>query len=269
MAGIARWWRDLDGPSVVGCDYDGRLVEWCESNLPFMEAKTNASLPPLPFRDASFDLVYAISLLTHLPEDRQGPWLHDVRRILKPGGLFLFTVHGERWTPQLNEEDGATSKPTNSSSGAPSSAAWRPARRSIPRATCPSDCCRPPASSSSTGCPRIAAVRLRSRRWCCRTAISRAGPARARRRLLRRDRRLLQRATHLIERHDPAQDAISVDREQRAQAAEGLEPSTVSSGASSTTRVSPSSSSTIDPTPRWPWPLSKVLSTRSWRTMPR
>jgi SAM-dependent methyltransferase len=102
---VARWWRDLDGPRIVGCDYDGRLVEWCESSLPFMEAKTNASLPPLPFRDASFDLVYAISLLTHLPEDRQGPWLRDVRRLLKPGGMFLFTVHGERWTPQLTEEE--------------------------------------------------------------------------------------------------------------------------------------------------------------------
>jgi SAM-dependent methyltransferase len=101
---IARWWEDLEGPQLYGCDYDGRLTDWCKTNLPFLTTKTNASEPPLPFKSETFDLIYAISLFTHLTANAQQSWLLDVRRLLKPGGLFLFTLHGERFTGLLTAE---------------------------------------------------------------------------------------------------------------------------------------------------------------------
>jgi SAM-dependent methyltransferase len=101
---VARWWRDLKGPRVFGCDYDGVLTEWCQANLPFLKVKTNASVPPLPFRRESFDFIYAISLFTHLTPTAQDQWMADVGRLLKPGGLFLFTVHGERFLGHLSPE---------------------------------------------------------------------------------------------------------------------------------------------------------------------
>jgi SAM-dependent methyltransferase len=104
---VARWWSDLAGPRVFGCDYDGMLTEWCKANLPFMTVKTNPSSPPLPFRRESFDFVYAISLFTHLTAAAQDRWMADVRRVLKPGGMFLFTVHGERFLGYLNDEQKA------------------------------------------------------------------------------------------------------------------------------------------------------------------
>ena len=105
---VARWWADLSGPDLSGCDYDGRLTTWCRSNLRFLTVKTNPSRPPLPFGDATFDFVYAISLFTHLTEEAQDSWMLEARRVLKPGGLFLFSVAGERFKGYLGEEGQAS-----------------------------------------------------------------------------------------------------------------------------------------------------------------
>jgi SAM-dependent methyltransferase len=104
---VTRWWADLHGPRVFGCDYDDRLAVWCQRNLPFATVKTNPSVPPLPFGDATFDLVYALSLFTHLAEDAQERWMRDVLRVLRPGGLLLFTAHGERYLRHLDDEQRA------------------------------------------------------------------------------------------------------------------------------------------------------------------
>jgi SAM-dependent methyltransferase len=51
--------------------------------------------PPLRFaEDESFDLVTAASVFTHIPLHLQRPWLEEIRRILRPGGYFLYTVAG-------------------------------------------------------------------------------------------------------------------------------------------------------------------------------
>jgi SAM-dependent methyltransferase len=93
---VARWWDGLEGPELFGCDYDGRLATWCRRHLAFLTVQTNRSWPPLPFPSQRFDLVYALSLFTHLSETAQYSWMREIRRVLKPGGLLLFTVSGER-----------------------------------------------------------------------------------------------------------------------------------------------------------------------------
>ncbi len=55
--------------------------------------------PPLEFDSASFDLVWAISVFTHLT-DNSIPWLLELHRILKPGGLLIATYMG-RWTSEF------------------------------------------------------------------------------------------------------------------------------------------------------------------------
>jgi SAM-dependent methyltransferase len=102
---VGRWWTQLSGPAVFGCDYDKRLVSWCAKHLPHMTLRTNDPGPPLPYGPAEFDLVYAISLLTHLTEQAQDAWMRDVARVLTPGGLFLFTVHGERFAAKMTPDE--------------------------------------------------------------------------------------------------------------------------------------------------------------------
>jgi SAM-dependent methyltransferase len=91
---VLRHWANVS-ISVHGSDIDPKMVAWCEEHLPFAHVALNALVPPLPYDDACFDLVYAFSVITHLSEELQHEWLREVRRVLKPGGFFLFSTLGE------------------------------------------------------------------------------------------------------------------------------------------------------------------------------
>lgn len=75
-----------------GSDIDPEAIAWAQAELPDLARfSVNPAEPPMPYPDGSFDLVYAISVFTHLPEDLQHAWLADLRRVLKPGGVLLTT----------------------------------------------------------------------------------------------------------------------------------------------------------------------------------
>jgi SAM-dependent methyltransferase len=61
---------------------------------PPMHAQLSDTDPPLPFEAESFDLIWAISVWTHMT-DNALPWLAEMHRILKPGGLLIATYMGE------------------------------------------------------------------------------------------------------------------------------------------------------------------------------
>ena len=101
---VARHWANLEGPEIYGSDYDPELTEWCDSNIPFMRARVNGLEPPLPF-DARFDLIYAISVFTHMTEELQRAWIAEFTRALTPGGLLIFTTHGRRYVGRLSRRE--------------------------------------------------------------------------------------------------------------------------------------------------------------------
>jgi SAM-dependent methyltransferase len=98
---VARHWAKLSGPELNGCDYNSELVEWCRQNLTFMDAQVNGLEPPTPYPVDRFDLIYAISVLTHLTEPLADAWVAEWARILKPGGLLLVTTHGDVFKEHL------------------------------------------------------------------------------------------------------------------------------------------------------------------------
>lgn len=102
---VARHWHDLAGPRLHGCDVNGELVDWVRANLPFVAVQRNDVTPPLPYADASMDLVYAFSVLTHLPADMQAPWLRELHRVLRPGGRLLVSTHGDAYTDTLSRDE--------------------------------------------------------------------------------------------------------------------------------------------------------------------
>jgi SAM-dependent methyltransferase len=92
---ILRNWQGLTRTRVAGCDIHPDMVEWCVEHLPFAEVADNGLCPPLPYADATFDLVYAFSVMTHLNEELQHSWTRECRRVLKSGGYFLFSTLGD------------------------------------------------------------------------------------------------------------------------------------------------------------------------------
>jgi SAM-dependent methyltransferase len=80
-------------------------VDWASKNLEGLTLKSNSLEPPLPFDDASFDFVYAISVLTHLPEDLQRPWMVEPSRVIEPGGILMLTLSGEGDFDRMTEEE--------------------------------------------------------------------------------------------------------------------------------------------------------------------
>ncbi|MEN3282315.1 MAG: hypothetical protein V7607_3455 [Solirubrobacteraceae bacterium] len=50
-----------------------------------------ADATALPFPDASFDAVYSVSVIEHLPYDADGAMMREIARVLRPGGIAALT----------------------------------------------------------------------------------------------------------------------------------------------------------------------------------
>ena len=78
-----------------GVDIHRPSIEWCQVHLdPPLHFAISEATPPLPFDQERFDLVYAISVFTHLTTHWAG-WLLELHRVLRRGGLLVATFMGE------------------------------------------------------------------------------------------------------------------------------------------------------------------------------
>jgi SAM-dependent methyltransferase len=80
---------------VIGCDVDRVNVSWCQTNLPDIPVELCDFYPPLDLASGSVDMIYGISVMTHLTVGAQLAWLKELRRVLKPGGICVLSTHGE------------------------------------------------------------------------------------------------------------------------------------------------------------------------------
>lgn len=99
---VARHWAAVEGPEICGCDYNPDLVAWCAENLPHMRAARNELAPPTPYASGGFDLIYALSVFSHLDEELQRAWLAEFRRLLVPGGILVLSLLGEQMRHRLD-----------------------------------------------------------------------------------------------------------------------------------------------------------------------
>jgi 2-polyprenyl-3-methyl-5-hydroxy-6-metoxy-1,4-benzoquinol methylase len=77
-----------------GCDIDEASIAWAEKHLsPPLHVFVDDELPPLPYADGWFDLIYAASVFTHL-SDSWSAWLAELHRLLKPDGVLIATFLG-------------------------------------------------------------------------------------------------------------------------------------------------------------------------------
>jgi SAM-dependent methyltransferase len=95
---IMRWFLPHSDIGLTGCDIHLPTIEWMQSAYPEeVRLYCNDPEPPLPEPAESFDLVYCGSVFSHLPD--WAPWLLELRRVLKPGGILTASIHGRGLWP--------------------------------------------------------------------------------------------------------------------------------------------------------------------------
>lgn len=93
------------GCSFYGTDYNQQSVGWCKNNLPGIAFNDNTLDATLPYEDQFFDIIYGISVLTHLSEKMHYQWYNELIRILRPGGIMLVTTQGDNFREKLTESE--------------------------------------------------------------------------------------------------------------------------------------------------------------------
>jgi SAM-dependent methyltransferase len=87
---------EAESAEFWGTDIDAASIAWLKRHLsPPLRVLRNDVDPPLGLGYEKFDLAWALSVFTHLT-DNSLPWLLELHRLLKPGGLLIATYMG-RW----------------------------------------------------------------------------------------------------------------------------------------------------------------------------
>jgi 2-polyprenyl-3-methyl-5-hydroxy-6-metoxy-1,4-benzoquinol methylase len=81
--------------SFYGTDYNKKYVKWCSENLEGIKFKNNELMPALDFKKDSMDVIYGISIFTHLSEELHFSWISELTRVLKNEGILFLTTHGD------------------------------------------------------------------------------------------------------------------------------------------------------------------------------
>lgn len=83
------------GWQLNGVDIQAHPIEWMRYHFPpHFQIAACSTMPHLPFADASVDFIYGISVFTHI-KYLWDTWLLELKRVLKPGGLLMQTIHAE------------------------------------------------------------------------------------------------------------------------------------------------------------------------------
>ena len=93
------------GATVVGVDSERRAIEKAHSLFPNLEFE-RADVVALPFADRSFDKAVAGDLVEHLDDSTFRKMLHEVQRVLIPGGsLSIYTPNPLHLIERLKARD--------------------------------------------------------------------------------------------------------------------------------------------------------------------
>jgi len=85
---------DATNRRITVCDIDARAVEAAQRlhGDKLVRADVISANAPLPYADGSFDLVVSMDVIEHLPDAGLLPWLRELLRVTRPGGLVFLTT---------------------------------------------------------------------------------------------------------------------------------------------------------------------------------
>jgi len=66
-----------------------------------VEAFESSHDPEKIYHAGQYELVFVLSMFTHLPIHMWAPWLRALKRMVKPGGMLVFSVHNEQVAKEI------------------------------------------------------------------------------------------------------------------------------------------------------------------------
>lgn len=91
---------------IFASDINQEMIVWCQKHIWGVDFALNSINPPLPYKNDSMNVIYSTSVFTHLSKQLQKVWLDEIMRVLAPGGILIFTVHGDYYAKnKLNDEE--------------------------------------------------------------------------------------------------------------------------------------------------------------------
>jgi SAM-dependent methyltransferase len=95
---------EADTAAFWGCDIDRASIDWDRAHLsPPFRFFRNGLAPPLSVASGSLDLIWAMSVFTHIT-DLWSDWLAEMHRVLDADGILITSFLGEgMWEPLVGE----------------------------------------------------------------------------------------------------------------------------------------------------------------------
>ena len=94
-----------NGCRYFGTDYNKQSIDWCSKNIPNIQFNLNSLDAQLPYEDNRIDVIYGISIFTHLSEQLHYDWYKKLYRILKPNGIMFLTTQGDNFKEKLTSAE--------------------------------------------------------------------------------------------------------------------------------------------------------------------
>ncbi|MDQ6807701.1 MAG: class I SAM-dependent methyltransferase [Actinomycetota bacterium] len=102
---LAAFAAETDVAQFVGCDIHGESIAWAQREMsPPYEFFLCQETPPLDQPDNRFDLIYAMSVFTHITQEWAN-WLTELHRVMRPDALAIISVLGPAMAQQVIGHD--------------------------------------------------------------------------------------------------------------------------------------------------------------------
>ena len=109
---LLQFTRNYSNNNYYACDIDDTSINFIKRNYKNVKSYANDHTPPLDYQDSSFDLIYSISIFSHLNLEDQDAWLAELSRVVNKDGYLFLTIEGSHsikwWLAEsfnMNESD--------------------------------------------------------------------------------------------------------------------------------------------------------------------
>lgn len=86
--------RKYPNNEYYACDVSDSAIDFIKKKYLQVQSYKNEFTPPLIYSDNFFDIIYSVSIFSHLSIKEQTEWLHELARITKKDGYCFLTTEG-------------------------------------------------------------------------------------------------------------------------------------------------------------------------------